>query len=71
METVVAQGVSEIIKLGSVTTILSLVILCLIWFIRELLKDARAERALNRQALTNSTEVIAELKELIRNALHR
>lgn len=71
LEGAAAGGVSDLMKISPVVTILVLVIMALGWFIRSLLSDARDERKLNRDALTNSTAVIAELKELVRGAIHR
>jgi sensor domain CHASE-containing protein len=69
METVAAAGFSQLMELGAITAVLVLVIIGLCWFITRLLADAKEERRLNREALIHSTEVISELKELIRSAL--
>lgn len=66
-----AGGFSDLMKISPLTTVLVLIILGLCWFIKSLLQDARDERKLNRDALMNSTSVIAELKELIRSAIHK
>lgn len=66
-----ADGLASLMHISPLTTLLVLIVLGLCWFIRSLLQDARDERKLNRDALTNSTAVIAELKELIRSAIHK
>jgi hypothetical protein len=66
-----ANGLNDLMHIAPVVTLLVLIIMGLCWFIRSLLQDARDERKLNRDALTNSTAVIAELKELIRSAIHK
>lgn len=71
MEQVAAGGLNNLMSISPVVTILVLVVMGLCWFIRGLLQDARDERKLNRDALTGSTSVIAELKEMIRGAIHR
>lgn len=71
IEGAAADGFASLMSLSPVVTILILVIMGLCWFIKSLLQDARDERKLNRDALNNSTAVIAELKELVRSALHR
>jgi hypothetical protein len=70
IEGTVAEGVSSLLSLSPIVTELVLTIICLLWFIKFLLTDAREERKLNREALNNSTAVIAELKEMIRGAIN-
>lgn len=67
----IGKGLSDLFDVDTHTTILVFVILLLIWFIRFLLTEAKEERSLNRNALTGSTTVLAELKELIRGAIHK
>jgi hypothetical protein len=71
IEASAASGIADLMKISPLTTLLILIIMGLCWFIKSLLQDARDERKLNRDALINSTAVIAELKELIRNALSK
>lgn len=71
IEQAAAGGFAELMHISPLTTVLILIIMGLCWFIRSLLQDARDERKLNRDALTNSTAVIAELKELIRSAIQK
>lgn len=70
IEGAAAEGIKSLFGVDPLTTALVLAILALLWFIRFLLLDAREERKLNRDALTNATTVIAELKEMIRGAIN-
>lgn len=70
IEEAIGSGLSSLFDISPLTTCLVLVIICLIWFIRFLLIDAREERKLSREALNNATSVISELKEMIRGAIH-
>jgi hypothetical protein len=67
----VDDGVKELLSVSPLVTALVLGIICLMWFIKTLLKEAKEERTLNREALINNTAVISEFKELIRNALNK
>ena len=69
IEGAVSEGIVSLFDISPITTLLILMIVSLLWFIRHLLIDAKEERHLNRDALNNSTAVISELKELIRGAL--
>jgi hypothetical protein len=71
MEQTLTYGLAELLKLGAVVTVLVLAIVILLWFIRELLRDAKQERQLNRDALVNNTAVLSELKELIRHVAQK
>lgn len=69
MEEVITKGVSSLMNLGPLVTLLLLVILGQFWIIKCFIKDAKDERTLNRDALMNNTAVISEFKELIRGAI--
>jgi len=71
MEGAIADGVSGLIELSPVIAVLLLVIIGLCWLVRALLKDAKHERKLNREALLNNTSVLSEFKEIIRSAIQR
>ena len=62
IESAVGGGVSELMRLGPIVTLETLVLIVLCYFIRELLRDAKTERQLNREALNNSTAILAEIK---------
>lgn len=65
LEAAVGGGLSELMRLGPIVTLETLIIVGLCYFIRELLRDAKNERQLNRDALNSSTAIIAELKGMI------
>ena len=65
------NGINSLWDIAPVVTVLVLIILALMWFISQLLKDAREERALNREALKGNTVILTELKEVIRGAINR
>lgn len=72
------KGVEQLLSVSPLVTALILVIVVLIWFIRDLLKSSKEDRMLSREdakhstnALINNTAVISEFKELIRNALNK
>lgn len=71
MEQAINKGITDLLNLAPIITVLVLVILGLVFFARSLLKDAKEERTLYRETLTNNTAVMAEFKELIRNALSK
>lgn len=66
-----ASGVTDLMQITPMITLLILIILALLWFIRSLLIDARTERQLNRDALIGNTAILSELKELIRGAVSK
>lgn len=65
IEAAVGHGISDLMKISPVVTVLTLSIIVLCLFIRELLKDARNERQLNRDAYKDSTAVIAGLTSMV------
>lgn len=66
-----ANSLKTIMDIAPVVSVLVLIIFVLIWFIYLLLKDAREERALNRDVVKGNTAILAELKEMIRGAINR
>lgn len=70
IEGAASEGIASLFGISPVVTILVLMIIALLWFVRYLLVDAQGERQLNRDALNNSTAVISELKEMIRGAIN-
>lgn len=71
LATTVNAGLQSLFTIAPIVTLLVLIVICQLWFIRFLLNEAKEERKLNREALNNSTAVISELKEMIRNAITR
>lgn len=65
IEAALGHGVRQLFDITPIVTILVLIIFGLCLFIRELLKDARNERQLNRDALNNSTALLAEMKGML------
>jgi len=66
-----AGGLTNLMGLAPVVTLLVLVCMGLCFLVWALMKDARKERTLVREALTGNTEILTELKEMVRNAVHR
>lgn len=71
MVKVTAGGVDSLMGIAPLVTVLVLIIIVCVFFIWALLKDAREERALNREALKGNTIILTEFKEMIRGALNR
>lgn len=71
IESTLAGGAADLMRIHPVVSILVMVVIILVLFIAFLLKDAKDERKLNREALVGNTAILSELKELIRGALHR
>lgn len=65
LERAIGGGVSDLLQISPLTSVLIFVVMGLCWFIRSLLQDARNERQLNRDALNGSTAIISELKGMI------
>lgn len=66
-----ADGVTSVMGVSPIVTILMLIILAMAWFIRMLLLDAKEERRVTRDALIGNTAILSELKELIRGAVSK
>lgn len=64
-----ATGVNTLWGISPVVTVLLLINMLCLYFIRALLIDAREERGLYRQTLVNNTEAFNALKEIIRVAI--
>lgn len=66
-----ANGINSLWHIAPIVTILVLVIIVLLYFIRLLLQDAREERKVVRDTLAGNTAVMSRLEELIRTTVHR
>lgn len=64
-----ANGVNSLWEVAPIVTILVLIDVVLLYFIRVLLLDAKEERTLYRQTLKENTEAFNSLKEIIRVAI--
>lgn len=64
-----AKGLNSLWDISIALTVLTLVILGLLLFIRALLSDAREERNRYLQTLEKNTEAFNSLKEIIRVAI--
>lgn len=65
------NGLNSLWNIGPIVTILLLLILALIYFIRALLIDAKEERGLYRQTLIDNTKALNSLQEVIRAAISK
>lgn len=65
IEKAIGGGLSDLLHINPLTSVLIFVVIGLCLFIRSLLQDARNERQLNRDALNGSTAIISELKGMI------
>jgi len=63
------NGINSLWDIAPVVTVLVLVILMLVYFIRTLLLDAREERNLYRGTLEENTKALTSLQEIIRVAI--
>lgn len=66
-----AGGLTDLMGLAPVVTLLVLVCMGLSFMVLFLLRDARKERNQMRDAYIANTVVMTEWKEIVRNALHR
>lgn len=64
-----ATGLNSLWNLAPIVTILLLINLLLVHFLRALLLDAKEERSLYRQTLMENTKAFNSLQEVIRAAL--
>lgn len=64
-----SRGVDSLWELAPIVTILILIIMVLLYFLRALLLDAKEERSLYRQTLKENTDAFNSLKEIIRVAI--
>lgn len=72
METIAptaTKGLESLLQIAPVVTVLVLVILVLVYFIRALLIDAKEERNLYRGTLEENTRALTSLQEVIRVAI--
>lgn len=63
------NGVNSLWDIAPVVTVLVLVILMLVYFVRALLIDAKEERNLYRSTLEANTKALTSLQEVIRVAI--
>ncbi len=66
-----ANGLNSLWHLAPVVTILLLLVMVLIYFLRALLLDAKEERTLYRQTLQENTKAFDSLQEVIRAAISK
>ena len=66
---VATKGIESLLNVAPVVTVLVLVNLILIYFIRALLIDAREERNLYRQTLEETTKTLTRLEGVINVAI--
>jgi hypothetical protein len=63
------NGVNSLWDIAPVVTVLVLVILMLVYFLRAMLIDAKEERNLYRSTLEANTKALTSLQEVIRYAI--
>lgn len=65
------KAVSKIIEAGVLFSFMILVDVVLVWFVMYLMKELKAARQESTAALMDNTKILIELKEVVKNALHK